>query len=218
MKKEITNKELLNLYKNYNIVFKRFIAQNKLYSFDFSLREFEYCHNLFSEYDEVIKKKTISKSDFVFNSFLFRKLSILLKIENELEVMIEIIKLYNYALIFINEFQKRCLLCTNDKIGFVPLTDKESRKVAEESKYKNDQRNQVIKNKGTFKNYFYEWFPPDFTEPRTIILKYIDSMRSNLIEHGDTIEMIYNRDFVISLFKHYEYLSKGIQIEQSRPK
>jgi hypothetical protein len=210
----MNNKELLDLYLDYDKKLKRFVAKNKLYFFNFSLKEFEYCHNLFNDYPEVLKIDNITKDDLIYYQFVFHKLLRLLKLEYNLEVINNIKDFYNYALVVINEFQKRAKLCTNDSnVSFVPLNNDEVRRLREEGKYKNKQRMQIQRNKGTFENYFYEWFSA-FTEPRTNILKYVDSVRGNLLEHGDTIEMIYSRDIVITLLKHYEYLSKDVTIEQ----
>lgn len=207
----MSEKKKIDLYNEYSVKLKRFCAKNDLFLFDNALDVLEKCTLIFEGELNLEKPEQLTKQFFDINYFQFKRLSLQLKLPFKHELIFELFVLYCYTRTIINYLSKSCELCA---VPGLAMTNEEIELLRKEQKYKTRQKNEVLKHKGAkFENYFYEFNSP-FKIDVTGSLKLYDSIRRELLENGDTIELINNRDVITSVFKYYEYLSKGISIER----
>lgn len=192
----MNKKEILEFYNNE--YWKKYKKFSSLYSLDFvfSVNVFEKCLFIFTEIG-LNNFNDFDNNFFEYNEFWLRKLSKQLNLEYNHKILKELYVLYKYNLILFNSISKYCnlkIMC----IGGKPekIEDHELRSL-KRSKYKTEDGK---------KKYFYEFECLAFDCIN--FLQILDSIRKKLIENGDTIELINQRDFTISLHKYYNYLSE----------
>lgn len=211
----MNEKKEIKFYNEYVIRLNRFCSINNLYLFTFSLDVLEKCTLIFEGELELESPQQLTEQFFQLNYFQFKRISLQLKFPFKYELLLELFTIYCYARTILNKASNACKL--HKPGAFMvgeAMQESEIEAFRREQKYKTRQRQEVLKNKGKFEHYFYEFY--FYKINVTGSLKLYDSIRKNLLENGDTIELINNRDVITSILKHFEYMSKGLKIEKSK--
>jgi len=194
MKKKIMKKQEINdLHLLFWGKFKRFMFQYNI-DFSFSLNTYEKCAITYDEI-ELVSMESMTESFFEYHKPWFNKLCRQLSLECSYKCMFELFEMYIYNNVLQVNISDYCNLSTRGLCGSEPLYDWEVLELAKKEKYN--------------KKYFYE-FTNCIDFGIVGLLKFCDSIRKELTDHGDTIENINNRDFTITLHKYYSYLSEGV--------
>lgn len=201
----------IELFEHYKKSINKLTGLNQDHTFIFNLDAFENCLIILFEELKIkditkITKKFIDFHRFTFIS-LFKKINLKFNIEN-LTLLIDVVLTLSAL---IDNQSKELKLCQNASgIGFEPLSEKQSSVIVKEGYTKAKQQSESRSKGIKFEHYYYQFFGMDFdVMPR---LFFIDSVRKNLTEKGDSL---YNkRDAVYSIVKYFNYMG-GIKLEQT---
>jgi len=191
--------EINNLHLDFWGKFKKFMFTYNI-NFSFSVDTFEKCAIIFDEIG-LIKMSDFTENYFYYNKSWLDKLCNQLNIKCSYMSCVQLFELFIYNHALLSEISPYCGLYTGGICGNEPLYDWEVTGLARKNKYD--------------KKYYYEFSTViDFNI--LPLLKTFDSIRSTLLKNGDTMELINNRDFAISLHKYYDYLAEGITYGQNK--
>ena len=208
----ITQEETIELHQEYWKLYKRFCAKNFLYDFNFSINVYEKCALIF---DELGLEHGFTEEFFNYNKFFFTKLARQCKVPTGYNTMIDLSSLFKYLSSITSIFSDNCILAKNESlIGWAPLSGYEIKARQIEDKYRKDEIAAAAKNKVTINHVFFENLNITFDIVRT--LNFLASIRKTLLDNGDALELLNERDMVLTISKYFEILSKGVTIEQRR--
>jgi hypothetical protein len=209
----MNQEEQIEFYNEYDNQLKRFCSKYDLFSFDFSLETLEFCSLMFQGELDLIDYEKLTRSYFDLHYYFMKKLSIQLKIKHDYNIIFDLFLLYLHVLKIVNFLSDSCRLHSASSfiIGEC-MSDIQIRKLQREGKYRTQEMTKTLSRGQKFNHYFYEFY--SFNIDVTNNLRYYDSIRKELLSQGDTIHLINKRDIVLTLFKFYSYLSKGLSLER----
>ncbi len=200
-----SNKQIFELYNEQQkavsaisvVLSKRFVM---------NLNTLERFYSLFSEIEGLEKGltiKLIEENNFLIVSFLEG-----LKLPCSTQFILSLYQAYVLSINLLVDLTAKLITATNSSIGWEPVPDGQKSILARKAKYKVED---IGKSKNI--NIFYEFIPPFYLSNYQILCTF-DSIRKTLLDHGDLKELIEGRDFVLSLYKYFEYKTLGVSSEQ----